>query len=348
MMYYTSSVSLAAQVQELARGLGLRARIYVVKDQDLQRCSTLVVHIGGPEDVWSTIPSLKVQNAEKLRSSSVESSDRLVRVSRVDIFDYAGWVYDVTSDSGVFSASGILTHNSGGFGELPPVKQLANLIRLPSPMPGRATISRQAGSVSKVKKTSEGTEVSVLGKAGEETHFIPPNRRVSVEVGDTVKMAQPLSSGIVDPREVMDVTGDLYLTQRSMVDSIADLYRKYKLRPKNYEVLVRSITNLAEVEDPGSSPYQKGDMVPFQLATAWNRENDSSLKVVPVLKGVTSLPQYRDDWLSALGYRNIKRILAEAAAVGEKASLRSLNPTPAMLMDPTGFGKSKTPEDPRY
>jgi DNA-directed RNA polymerase subunit beta' len=234
-----------------------------------------------------------------------------------------------------------------GFRQTPPSDKLAALIRLPETMPEKAVIARAAGRVTEVRKQEDGVQVTVLGKHGTVEHFVPKLRELQVKKGDVVNVAQPISSGIVDPREVLQTTGDLKAAQHAMVDGISSLFNKFGINKKHYEVVVRSITNLARVDDSGTSPFMRDEYIPYYAAQAWNAENDGSLKVTPILKGVATLPQVRDQWLPSLGYRNIRQLLTEAAATGRPSNIHGLNPRGAMFF-PTEFGSPRGKGKPQY
>jgi len=235
----------------------------------------------------------------------------------------------------------------GGFGELPPLDQVTNLLRLPQNLPGKATLSHLAGKVASVEKVPDGTYVHVTGSKGKGKYFAPVGRAVVVKRGQSVKLGEALTTGLVDPREVLAVTKSLPAAQRSMADSLMAVYGKYGIDPRNVEVLVRAVTNLAVVDDPGSSNKIKGEYIPYYQARAWNRSHDNSLRVTPVLKGVTALPQHRDTWLESLGYRGVKQTLIRAGATGERAEVHGLHPVPAWLSG-AEFGKPKREGRPGY
>jgi DNA-directed RNA polymerase subunit beta' len=237
--------------------------------------------------------------------------------------------------------------HSGGFGELPPLDQVASLLRLPENLPDKAVLMAMAGRVDGLERVPDGTWVHVTDGKGKERFFAPVNKAIIVKKGQTVKAGEALTSGVVDPREVLAITKSLPAAQRSLTDSLVGLYKKFGIDARNVEVLVRSMTNLAVVDDAGTSDKLVGEYVPYYAAQAWNAEHDNSMKVTPVIKGLTSLPQYRDTWLESIGYRGIKTTLARAAATGERARLHSTHPVPAWIRG-VEFGKPRKGGRPEY
>lgn len=60
----------------------------------------------------------------------------------------------------------------------------------------------------------------------------------------------------------------------------------------------------------------------------------------PVLKNITTLPMLKEDWMSSLGYRSLKRVIQEGAAKGLSTDLHSYNPLPAYARG-SEFGEGK-------
>lgn len=60
----------------------------------------------------------------------------------------------------------------------------------------------------------------------------------------------------------------------------------------------------------------------------------------PVVKNITTLPILKDDWMSSLGYRDLKRVIQEGAAKGLSTDLHGYNPIPAYAAG-TEFGRGK-------
>jgi intein/homing endonuclease len=60
----------------------------------------------------------------------------------------------------------------------------------------------------------------------------------------------------------------------------------------------------------------------------------------PFVKGMQMLPIMKHDWMAALGYRNISKVLQEGASQGWKTDLESYHPVPPMAYAAT-FGQGK-------
>lgn len=64
------------------------------------------------------------------------------------------------------------------------------------------------------------------------------------------------------------------------------------------------------------------------------------VKHKPVLKGMSSVPMMRQDWMAALGYQNLAEALTEGASQGWKTDTSGYHPVPAFAQGST-FGKGK-------
>jgi len=60
----------------------------------------------------------------------------------------------------------------------------------------------------------------------------------------------------------------------------------------------------------------------------------------PFVKGLTNIPLMRKDWMAALGYRNLSKVLTEGAAQGWETDVEGYHPIPALAHGIT-FGKGK-------
>jgi len=60
----------------------------------------------------------------------------------------------------------------------------------------------------------------------------------------------------------------------------------------------------------------------------------------PFVKGMSSIPLLRQDWMAGLGYRNLSKILTEGASQGWKTDVENYHPIPALAHGATfGLGK---------
>ena len=65
-----------------------------------------------------------------------------------------------------------------------------------------------------------------------------------------------------------------------------------------------------------------------------------AIKHAPFLKGITTLPLLKRNWMSALGYRQLSKALTEGASQGWKTDTSAEHPVPALAAG-ANFGKGK-------
>jgi len=90
------------------------------------------------------------------------------------------------------------------------------LLNTPKSFRGKATISTTDGKVEKIEKLNTGGyNVVIAGK----THYISPEVKPKVKVGDEVFKGQTLSTGLASPREIMEHSG-VYQARKYTVDKL--------------------------------------------------------------------------------------------------------------------------------
>jgi DNA-directed RNA polymerase subunit beta' len=223
--------------------------------------------------------------------------------------------------------------------------RLSELLKMPKILPNKATISHVSGDISKIEKSPVGGwDVSV----GSETHYIPASRELLVQKGDKVKRGQQLSSGSIDPRELLDQT-NIDTVQRYIADEIHKVYASEGIKRRNVEVVTKALTNLAQVEDPGDNDqFIRGDFISASHAQALNREKQytNPIQVSPVLRGTETLAlDQSEDWMARMQYRELKKTLTRAANENWKSNIHGVHPTPAIAYG-AEFGRNLTGEGP--
>jgi len=235
---------------------------------------------------------------------------------------------------------------SVGAGAVDKFTRLRNLMQLPETLKDSATLARENGKVTKIEQDpAGGWNVHV----GNEVHFVPSRLEVTVKKGHEVKRGDALSNGVKNPREMLPLTG-LGAVQRYLTDEITSIYGNVSpLHRRNAEIVVRSLTNLSEVHDPGSHPdFVKGDYAPTSSINAYNSNLKSGAKPIkhtPILKGTNIMPiEMQTDWLARMQTTRLKDTLLEGAAKGWKAQVHGTHPVPGMAYGKEfGLGTDEAP-----
>lgn len=241
-----------------------------------------------------------------------------------------------------FHTGGLAGSGSSVVGGL---ERISELLKMPKILPNAATISHANGDVTKIEKSPVGGwDVSV----GNETHYVPATRSLLVQKGEKVKKGQQLSSGSIDPRELLEQT-NMDTVQRYIADEIHKVYAAEGIKRRNVEVVTKALTNLGQVEDSGDSDqFIRGDFISLNHAQAVNREKQykNPIVVSPVLRGAETLAlDQSDDWMARMQYRKLKETLTRAANENWKSNIHGVHPTPAIAYG-AEFGRNLTGEGP--
>ena len=276
-----------------------------------------------PENSHWLNDSVKVKEANLSWKSYYPSKTRLnledsstVRVCKHSEYDKKRnkekrQVYDVTTVSGTFIASGVYHHNSGGAifapekqksvaGSVSGFKRIQQLISMPQNLPLKTPIAKIDGTVNEIRKNpGGGSSVFVDSKE----HNVGPGVPLTVQIGSKVKKGEALADGIIDPRDVLKVKG-LRSTQKFLTNALYDAYGQKSLSKKNFEVVVRGLTNVGVVTDPGENSYLNyGDTVSLSQAEDIRRNPIAVMKAEDAVGFTLEGPQH--------GYMNGHEISAE-------------------------------------
>lgn len=93
--------------------------------------------------------------------------------------------------------------------------------------------------------------------------------------------------------------------------------------------------------------YKAGDIVDHKMITTLKAAGFHELEVekeaikhAPLLKSVTTLPILKRNWMAALGYRNLAKVITEGAGQAWETDLEDHHPVPALAFG-VNFGKGK-------
>lgn len=229
----------------------------------------------------------------------------------------------------VFHTGGV--SEVGGAGLVDGIERLRQVLQMPEKLKGSAILSGVSGVVTSVDKSPVGGwDV----KINEKDHHVPATRKLSVVPGTKVSRGDILSSGSINPRELLALT-NVSTVQNYLVDELAKLYDTEGVRRRHLEVIVRALTDVSEVESSGEHPtYLRGDIVPTRAIQAWNtgNEKDKQVQFKPVLRGTNVLPFHLyDDWLTKLNYKHLRDVLKDAGAEQATSTIHGSHPIPGIV-----------------
>jgi DNA-directed RNA polymerase subunit beta' len=246
----------------------------------------------------------------------------------------------------------------GGSKTLGAFDRLNQLTGLPENIPHSATLAMRSGKVEGIKHTPTGVHVTVAGKS----HFVgkdPSGHALhephaasdwaGLKVGQHVAAGDHLSDPhrtVVNPHHLYEATGSMERVQNHLADEVFKLYKGEGILRKHVEVVVRNMSNLTKVTDPGdASGVLRGEFKPASSVHALNKHllaaGRQPVEHTPVLRGVSTMPQaIQEDWMAKLQHMGLRSTLVNAAAEGAVSHLHGAHPIPGLAYG-AEFGLNK-------
>lgn len=180
------------------------------------------------------------------------------------------------SVSEVLTQAMLSTKHQGGVAgkQRNPYEEANNLLSNPENFQDEATMAEVNGKVNKLKQTSlKDWEVEVNGHH----HFIPNEQTPLIKFGDEVRAGDPLSTGTLNPRKLVDLrgagTGQVYLSNK-----MRETYSKNaKLDPRHFDIIARNMIKHNLVIDPGESEFLPGDKIEVGALHEYLRDHSKSV-----------------------------------------------------------------------
>jgi DNA-directed RNA polymerase subunit beta' len=142
------------------------------------------------------------------------------------------------------------------------IKGVRALLEIPTSFAHKAVLADRDGNVSSVDKAPQGGHYVSIDNA---RHYVPPDHRVLVGVGQSMYAGDALSDGVPKPDEVVRHKG-LGDGRRYLVDALADVYKRSgsEVDKRHLETLAKSVLNHVQITDPGpDDAFIKGDIVDY-------------------------------------------------------------------------------------
>jgi DNA-directed RNA polymerase subunit beta' len=172
--------------------------------------------------------------------------------------------------------------------------------------------------------------VDALGEASgkEAAHVVPAGRRLIRQAGERVEVGQPLTTGPIDPHEMLRVVGPL-VVRTYLVDEIQKVYRGQgvELDDKHVEVVVGRMLARVKVLDAGDTDFLPGQVVERHAVESANRALAAErrpARVQTLLMGVSKAAVQAESFLSAASFQETTRVLTQAALAGQVDELRGV------------------------
>ena len=195
-----------------------------------------------------------------------------------------------------------------------------------------AQISEISGKV-KIEETKDGHVVKVkntnLKPPVEKEYFMPPTSELKVSDGQLVASGTPLSSGYLDIKEILGVSG-LRAAQKYVISEAQEVYETQgvAINGKHFEAIVRKMSEKVRVESSGDTVLLPGELIDRNRFTEENAkvlaEGGEPATAQVVILGITKAALYTESFLSAASFQETTRVLTDAAIEGKSDRLLGL------------------------
>jgi DNA-directed RNA polymerase subunit beta' len=227
--------------------------------------------------------------------------------------------------------------------------RVKDMLRFPATLKGAATLSATSGKVDRIQKDPAGGHNVFVGG---QRHYVPQSRGTPMyggrvlRKGMQVRKGLPISAGPVNPHQMLPLTG-IDPVQNHLASELHGVYGKEGIRRRHSEMVVKSLTNLTKIDDPGEhGQFIRGDFAPTSLVSNLNRKYKGvkPIRHQPILKGVDVLPmEMQEDWIAKLNHQDLKRTVLDASQQGWTSKLHGRHPIPPVVFG-AEFGKGKPGE----
>lgn len=220
-------------------------------------------------------------------------------------------------------------------------EQASNILRNPADnFKDEATISSLNGKVSDIKKTALG-DYHVF--VNEKSHFVPQNQALKVQVGDSIRIGDALSTGVVNPRKLVALRG-LGAGRQYMSQELREIYGG-GLDPRHFDLIAKNLMKYVEVHDPGQTGFLPGDKVDVNTVHKYLSKSSKEVPIDQAIGGVLSHGVHELTPGTLLDHNHVED-LKKAGVTSVKVSNSGLKVTPivpglqtAKLLDPNWISK---------
>ena len=217
---------------------------------------------------------------------------------------------------------------------LPRVEELFEA-RRPKKM---AILSETSGTVS-IEEAKKGVMYSITvtneAEGSTNVYTVPHSAGILVHNGDHVDRGQELTSGALNPHDVLRIRGiddDEFGRQgvRSYITSeVQKVYRQQgvDINDKHIEVIVRQMMRKVRVEEAGSTDLLSGATIDISQLKDANRAVDERIAAgeeglshatyTQLLMGITKASLATESWMSAASFQETTKVLTDAAIKGK-------------------------------
>ena len=186
---------------------------------------------------------------------------------------------------------------------------------------GLAVITEISGKVT-VVDTKARKEVIVTNKEESKTYQIPLDKELVVADGSTIDAGDPLTSGSLNPQDVMRIKG-YQGVQDYLTSEVQRVYRDQgvDINDRHIEIIVKQMLRKVKVTQSGDTTLASGTMVDIADFTEENAKAKAEGKMPAegerILLGITKASLATESFLSAASFQETTKVLTDAAIKGK-------------------------------
>ena len=247
-------------------------------------------------------------------------------------------------------------HSGGVAGEeditqgLPRIQELFEA----RPSKAQAIISEIEGVVDSIKHEKDNRfEISITNKYTEENkkYLTNSGKTPTVQEGDFVNAGQPLTAGVIHPKELLRVSTTEEV-EKYILKEVEKVYssQSVDICDKHVEIIIKQMLQKVLIVSEGDTGLLPGSHISkneiVRIFADCNRKGLRKPIIKPILLGITRSSLKSDSYLSAASFQETTRVLTEAAIRGKKDSLEGLKEN-LMIggLIPAGTGLVKISDD---
>lgn len=245
-----------------------------------------------------------------------------------------------------FHTGGVVEQGGGRL--LNSFARFEQLTNLPKKIPDAASLAMTSGKIEKIDPDATGASIWInnvkhhIGKDTRGNALHEPlvgsgSKWKGPQVGQHVEAGYMLSDPgrtYVNPHDMYRATGSMEKVSNHMVNEIYDLYKDEGIKRRAVEVVVKAMSNLTKIHDPGDHhEVLRGEFRPTSVINKINaglrREGKHEIRHEPTLRGVEMMPlSLQEDWMAKLQHQRLTGTLLEAAATGGISNFHAYHPVP--------------------
>ena len=195
--------------------------------------------------------------------------------------------------------------------------------------PKESAIVAEFDGVAEIEIEDEMPRLYIVNENGRQEIKFSIDSNIIVHNKQEIKAGQPLTSGPLNPHDVIRLNGAA-TAQQYLVDEVQRVYRSQgvEIADKHVEVIVKQMTKKVKIIDSGDTKLLPGEFLEMKTLEQENKvvteAGGQPATYEAVLLGITKASLNTESFISAASFQETTRILTEAAVDGKRDLLRGL------------------------